>query len=95
MMASVPGMPHALARNSKAFFSIASLPRSGTAAKNHVMVRITHQTLPAIVRKMEYHKKHDTGFVMRSLGHCGSLILCRAGCIAGDSVLKQKPNKEN
>ena len=52
-------------------------------------------TLPAIVKKIEYHGKHDTSFVLRSLGHCGSLRLCRAGCTAGDSVLKQKPKKEN
>ena len=79
MMVSVPGTPHTLAWNSKASFPIASLPDFGTAAKNHMMVRITHQMLPAIVKKIEYHKEHDTGFVMRSLGDCGSLILCRAG----------------
>lgn len=51
MMVRVPGMPQALAWNSRAFFLMASLPYLGTAARNQVMVRMTHQTLPAMVKK--------------------------------------------
>lgn len=52
-----PGMPQAHAWKSRAFFSIASLPHLGTAARNQVMVRMTHQTLPAMVKKYNTMKR--------------------------------------
>lgn len=51
LMVRIPGTPQAQAWNSSAFFSMASLPHLGTAARNQVMVRTTHQTLPARVKK--------------------------------------------
>lgn len=52
-----PGIPQAQAWKSRAFFSMASLPHLGTAARNQVMVRMTHQTLPAMVKKYSTMKR--------------------------------------
>lgn len=50
-MVRVPGKPQAMAWKRSAFFSIASLPHLGTAARNHVIVSMTHHMLPAMVKK--------------------------------------------
>lgn len=46
-----PGRPQAMAWKRRAFFSMASLPHLGTAARNQVIVNMTHHTLPAMVKK--------------------------------------------
>lgn len=46
-----PGSPQAMAWKRRAFFSMASLPHLGTAARNQVIVSMTHHTLPAMVKK--------------------------------------------
>ena len=46
-----PGSPQATAWKRRAFFSMASLPHLGTAARNQVIVSMTHHRLPAMVKK--------------------------------------------
>ncbi|TNN33375.1 hypothetical protein EYF80_056461 [Liparis tanakae] len=57
---STPGIPQAPAWNRSAFFSMASLPHLGTAARNQVMVRTTHHTLPAMVKKYSTMKRRTS-----------------------------------
>lgn len=64
-----PGSPQATAWKRRAFFSMASLPHLGTAARNQVIVSMTHHTLPAIVKKYRTMKnKVHTWERMGSIG---------------------------
>lgn len=63
-------MPQAQAWNRSAFFSMASLPHLGTAARNQVMVRMTHHTLPAMVKKYSTMKRRVQAW---GRGHGGSV----------------------
>ena len=69
-----PGSPQATAWKRRAFFSMASLPHLGTAARNQVIVSMTHHKLPAMVKKYRTMKKRVHTWERSGSSDFGSVI---------------------
>lgn len=85
-----PGSPQATAWKRRAFFSMASLPHLGTAARNQVIVRMTHHTLPAMVKKYRTMKNRvHTWERWESSQSCGYMSANQTGIYEwGGKILK-------